>query len=105
MDTISKRLKTLSELSENWDGYNGSAPLPACIQNTETLLKLLGSKYTDNLDPEDIGPTPYGTIDIDWGNISVEVGFNACDVLIKGDPLETQNDFLEIIKIFKLNFK
>jgi hypothetical protein len=66
-------------LGPDWDGHNAIPPSKEAILNSIALLKNLPEKYQDTLSIDEIIPTHYGTIILDWYNskeelVSLEVG-------------------------------
>ncbi|TXH31504.1 MAG: hypothetical protein E6Q96_00065 [Cyclobacteriaceae bacterium] len=73
------RLNSFKRLSDGWDGYAATTPDNIVISNSIKFLEALPEYLADNLKEDDITPTPYGTIVIDWQNdrsekMSVEIG-------------------------------
>jgi hypothetical protein len=66
------------KLKENWDGYGGLAPLKEVVENSIRFLYNFPEVYLNDLDLEDIMPTPHGTMNFDWYNgdnyLCVEIG-------------------------------
>ncbi|CAD5270657.1 MULTISPECIES: hypothetical protein [unclassified Imperialibacter] len=75
---IKSRIISFLSFSDNWDGYGAIKPLHKTIYNSILFATLLPDSLLENLDIDEISPTPYGTIVIDFkGNgslISVEIG-------------------------------
>lgn len=73
------RLRLIGSLEANWDGYGAVALSDVVMNNTRKFLSVIQDKGFDPfLDEDNIVPTPYGTIDIDFetskGLVSVEIG-------------------------------
>jgi hypothetical protein len=73
-----ERLKKILSLSNNWDGYDASSIDISVYCNTRDFLEKLDDKFLDCLKEENILPTPYGTITLDFESednlVSVEIG-------------------------------
>lgn len=67
-----ERLKEISRLAENWDGYGGSS-VPSAIVGTAALL--LNALRTP---PQNVYPDPVGTVVLEWesfaGRAYIELG-------------------------------
>lgn len=75
------KLNSFKLLATNWDGYGASSIDEITIINSKKFLGALPEHVVDNVDLDDITPTPYGTIVIDWRNslgemVSTEIGKN-----------------------------
>jgi|GEM_PF-5942114 len=79
---ISKRINEIASLNYNWDGYNAVTPEPIVFLNVYNFLKSLPTYVIGNLNKDEITPTPYGTIVLDWNKndelVSVEIGETEC---------------------------
>lgn len=77
-NTVKNRIISFMSFSDNWDGHGAIKPLHRTIYNSILFTKLLPDSLLEILDLDEISPTPYGTIVIDFnGNgslISVEIG-------------------------------
>ena len=75
---IKNRISEIDNLSDNWDGYNAVAPSHKVITNSYKFIDCVLAEGYDALTPEDIVPTPYGSIVMDFsscrGIVSVEIG-------------------------------
>lgn len=77
-----EKIQLISELEENWDGYDASVPSEKVINNTYDFLETIHQYNTDiKVDDDEIVPTPYGSITIDlypFDNdkvlVSIEIG-------------------------------
>jgi predicted enzyme involved in methoxymalonyl-ACP biosynthesis len=79
IDNMLLKVSEFESLQENWDGHNAKPISKKVIFNANMFLKRLPGYYSDKLNIEDIVPTPYGTIVIDWYNedeelLSMEIG-------------------------------
>ena len=75
------RLRQIAELENNWDGYGALALTKIVMDNARRFLSAIKDKGFDRfLNEDDIVPTTYGTIDLDFvttkGLVSVEIGDN-----------------------------
>ncbi len=59
---LAKRVFSFSELKENWDGYNGSAPAPSAITDALKLIKM----FPESELPERAGISSDGEISLFW---------------------------------------
>lgn len=79
-DALSQRLSELISLSPDWDGYGAVVPDIATYTTAIDFLKKIDQKTLSYLDEDDIVPTPYGTIVLDFANgqnlVSIEIGEN-----------------------------
>jgi hypothetical protein len=77
--SITNRLNLIKNLPENWDTNGASNSI---LEKCKNFLLSIENKYIQNIFfEEDITPTPYGTLSIDFynqkdENISVEIGEN-----------------------------
>jgi hypothetical protein len=60
------QVESFKSLPDGWDGYDGVAPSETVVDNTLRLMPLLPSVWALRLKQEDITPTPYGTITLEW---------------------------------------
>jgi hypothetical protein len=79
MDTLKKRINSFKSLEDGWDGYGGEPPMEEVINNTLTFIQELPSPFVHLLQADNLYPTPYGTISIEWSRaddqfVSVEIG-------------------------------
>lgn len=77
--SLKNRVSEIGMLKSNWDGYNAIVPSERVVNNAFRFLDTLSMfGFADILDPENVVPTPYGTIDMDFetsnGLVSVEIG-------------------------------
>lgn len=79
-DALSQRLSELVCLSPDWDGYGAAVPDIATYTTAIAFLKRIDQKTLSYLTEDDIVPTPYGTIVLDFSNgenlVSIEIGEN-----------------------------
>ncbi|MEE3484120.1 MAG: hypothetical protein VZQ98_07360 [Bacteroidales bacterium] len=76
---LKNRISELENLSDNWDMYDAIAPMEDVIKNAYKLLDcVINDGYVSIIKAEDIVPTPYGSIVMDFANerglVSIEVG-------------------------------
>ncbi len=73
-----KKISELSKLNENWDGYGAIAINQSVIVNSNKFIRKMPNAIKSQLRKENITPTPYGTIVLDWRTknllVSVEIG-------------------------------
>lgn len=79
--SLKNRVSEIRMLESNWDGYGAIVPSDEVIKNAFRFLDTLSVfGFGEILDPENVVPTPYGTIDMDFetsnGLVSVEIGTN-----------------------------
>ena len=109
---LKNRISEISHLNQNWNGDGAVIPSEQVIKNAFKFLDcILIHDYTNYLKPEDIVPTPYGTIDMDFetgqGLVSVEIGKEQIgfftDFVIKEDVFSDgiQTDFRSIPSILQ----
>lgn len=75
---LKNRISELDNLCDNWDMYDAIAPSKEVIKNSYRLLdRVINDGYVA-INAEDIVPTPYGSIVMDFTNerglVSVEIG-------------------------------
>lgn len=76
---LKNRISEIRLLQYNWNGEGAVVPSEQVIKNAFKFLDcILAHGYTNYISPEDIVPTPYGTIDMDFetgqGLVSIEIG-------------------------------
>src|ERR1035437_4179434 len=75
-----QRLARIFSLENNWNGENGSTIALLVYINTNEFLSKIDSKILDYLKDDEISPTPYGTITLDFVKnnelVSIEIGEN-----------------------------
>jgi hypothetical protein len=75
---LQTKLDEISQLQPNWDGYNAIPPNPIVIKESKAFLEGLPISVLQFLSIEEITPTPYGTIVMDFYNrgnkLSLEFG-------------------------------
>ena len=77
--TLKNRISEISHLDYNWNRDGSVVPSEQVIKNAFKFMDcILILGYANYVKPEDIVPTPYGTIDVDFetgqGLVSVEIG-------------------------------
>lgn len=79
-NSLTQRLSEIISLNENWDGYNAIVPDIASYSTAIDFIKKLSSKFLSYLQDDDIVPTPYGSIVLDFTKgdnvVSVEIAEN-----------------------------
>lgn len=80
---ISKKLKEIEDLEENWDNYSACTVDNTVIKATNYILEALQYNVINELNVLDICPSTYGTIMVNFFNnknedayLSLEVGEN-----------------------------
>ena len=75
------KINLFGKLAENWDGHGASAPNHKTLVNARKFIMESIAKedvLLETLEPDNITPTPYGTIVFDWevdkNIVSVEIG-------------------------------
>ncbi|MBR6197076.1 MAG: hypothetical protein IKQ72_05685 [Bacteroidaceae bacterium] len=75
---LKNRISELDNLHDNWDMYGAIAPSDEVIKNAYKLLDIVINDGYVAIKAEDIVPTPYGSIVMDFANerglVSVEIG-------------------------------
>jgi len=79
MDTLKKRINSFKSLEDGWDGYGGEPPMEEVINNALTFIQEIPSPFIHLLEADNLYPTPYGTISIEWSRaedqfVSIEIG-------------------------------
>ena len=104
---IKAKLHTIACLDENWDGYDAAVPSEQTIRNSFSFVETAFKEGFTQLDPEDVYPTPYGSVVLDFkteqtGLVTVEIGQEQIGFFteFKNKPNyaldATQSDFTEI---------
>jgi hypothetical protein len=77
-EQLKGRITAISSLTDNWDGYGAIRPNSETIHQANVFLSQLNLTTLQYLNSDDISPTPYGTIVMDFyrssNRLSVEVG-------------------------------
>jgi hypothetical protein len=75
---LNNRILEIAKLSDNWDSYGAIQPNRTTINQVKTFLQGLNLRILQFLNKEDIYPTPYGTIVMDFyrgsNHLSLEFG-------------------------------
>lgn len=75
---IKNKVSEIDNLNDNWDGYNAIAPLKEVVKNTFKFIDSLFLEGYEDIDKDNITPTPYGSIVLDFksdiGLVSIEIG-------------------------------
>lgn len=76
---ICQHLESFNSLVDGWDGYDSVVPSAHVITRATSLVVSLSSNWAMRLKIEDIMPTPYGTITLEWRSedtdyFGVEIG-------------------------------
>ena len=92
---LKNRISEISQLNDNWNGEGAVVPSEQVIKNAFKFIDcILKNGYNNYVKPEDIVPTPYGTIDMDFetgqGLVSVEIGKSQIGFFTEYD---TEEDF------------
>lgn len=79
LQQIKAKLHTIACLDENWDEYDATVPSEQTIRNSFSFVETAFKEGFTQLDPEDVYPTPYGSVVLDFiteqtGLVSVEIG-------------------------------
>lgn len=90
---LKNRISEISSLNNNWNGEGAIVPSEEVIKNAFKFLDcILKHGFSSYLKPENIVPTPYGTIDMDFetkqGLVSVEIGKNQLGFFTEFDTKE-----------------
>lgn len=79
-DNIQRRFDAIRKLSDNWDGMGATTVETRVVKNALAFLNMLNTRQLLALEAENIMPTPYGTVELDWKSndslLSVEIGTN-----------------------------
>ena len=77
---LKNRISEIDNLENNWDGYAAVAPSERVIKNVFKFIDCILDEGFNTIKKDDILPTPYGSIVLDFnsskGLVSVEVGEN-----------------------------
>jgi hypothetical protein len=66
------RINNFSVLEDGWDGYGAGAPNSIVRKNTISLISKLPKQYLDMVKVDEITPSTYGTICVDWYGINCD---------------------------------
>lgn len=97
---LKQRINEIRALDENWDGYGACRMPKLVINNTYRFIDTLYENLSEiSIDPDNITPTPYGSIEIDLesqkGLVSLEIGQNGIGFFtkyIKEDNIESNGE-------------
>ena len=71
-------INKIAELEENWDSLGARKPNKDAVRNAINLVNVLPEDILQCLDPEDVYPSTYGSLVLDFetekGIVSVETG-------------------------------
>lgn len=77
-EALKNRISEIDNLQDNWDGYGAVAPSRDVIKNAFKFVDCIIEEGFNAIKKEDIVPTPYGSIVLDFntmkGLVSVEIG-------------------------------
>ena len=80
---LTLRVIRSGQLADGWAGPDSVPPAQAVLSHAYALLGLLPHEDVLALQADDIVPTPYGTLTLDWGEeISVELGNHQLSILL-----------------------
>jgi hypothetical protein len=72
------RISNIQQLQNNWDGNGAIVPHESTLMNSRNFVRVLPSAVIEELDKDNVVPTPYGTVVLDWERngdlVSVEIG-------------------------------
>ncbi len=78
LPSIKNKICGISQLNDNWDGYGAAVPSETVVKNTYKFIDAAHSLGYCPLSADDVTPTTYGTIVLDYssetGLVSVEIG-------------------------------
>lgn len=112
------RIIDFSKLEKNWDGNNSSEISSTVIANALTVLSFIPDEFISYMNEDDIFPSPYGTVFIEFENekkeLQLEIGegnlsyFLEEDSNVKLDTKISMNNFLnrtnELINAFNQTY-
>lgn len=81
MATVLEQLELIrTNVTENWDGYGGLAPVPAAVDAAMAFYRSVSA--APELAAPYVGPTPNGGVQFDWDNgpHHLEVAFEPATV-------------------------
>ena len=91
---LKNRISEIDNLKDNWDGYGAIAPSEIVIKNAFKFIDCILAEGFNAIEKDDIIPTPYGSIVLDFnttrGLVSVEIGLNQIGFFTE---FVNQNDF------------
>jgi hypothetical protein len=75
---IIEKIKSFHSLNRNWDGYDATNPDIVVINNSIAFINSLPETVVSDINKDNLIPTPYGTVVIDFSKdkelVSVEIG-------------------------------
>ncbi len=78
IEQLKGRITAIGLLNDNWDGYGAIRPNIETVHQGNSFLSNLNVAILQYLNSEDIYPTPYGTIVMDFyrsdNRLSIEIG-------------------------------
>ncbi len=118
---IKFKIEEFAELSENWDNFGASIVSLSVISNAKVFIRKLPPFILSKLSVDDVTPTNYGTIVIDWYDsnenfVSIEIGktkmggfyeFGGKTIQLNDESIDTSDSFgfLNVInRLYKNQF-
>ena len=75
---LCQHLQSFEALGNNWDGHGAVPPSAQAVGHAMTLLNELPGEWVLRLHTDDLTPTPYGTLTLEWATgpeyVSLEIG-------------------------------
>jgi hypothetical protein len=97
---LKSRISKINKLGDNWDGYGAIRPNKKTINQANAFLSGLHLSILQYLNEEDISPTPYGTIVMDFyrGNNRLSIEFGESKIGFFSEFVNNQNVESEGVK-------
>lgn len=98
-NALRTKINSFTRLPSNWDGY-GAIPVSLEVADGCLMfLKITPEPFLQLLSPENIAPTPYSTVTIDWESgdehfVTVEIGRNKANFIAQlpfGKTMENEH--------------
>lgn len=94
--SITQRLEAIASFKPNWSGWGAVPMSQSTLANTNKVLALLCPGAISKLHYEDIIPSPYGTITLQWSNgesiVQIEIADSTVAVLTDVEGCHNEDD-------------
>jgi hypothetical protein len=103
---LQAQLDEIKSLQDNWDGYGAKALSEKSLTNISELLVFINRTWIQKLQKDNITPSSYGTIVMDWynergENLSLEIGKDEvgyfAELPLMNNPIENNIVFNALI--------
>jgi len=98
------KILDLGYLANDWDGFGAICPSYSVIQNSLKFIKKLSDNLIDNLELDEVTPSNYGTIILEWEKennyVSIEIGESEIGFFYEIDGVEHIGDSVKFNENF-----